>query len=276
MIEHTIDSGWWSPTDWSSEDLFSFTVDGTGAVELHWAVAEPAAAAAGSPIEAGQYQLVPPLAGLKLWLRVVSGAATIYYASKDGPQFLTTIGGHAYSGNAGGDEGWQQTALPSIGHDDATVRAQANPYEYRAYITTDDANLSSTEDLQSAMLVLKLVQWIPGRTLRVYGMKYSTDQSGNITDWDSLDGRTRTTAYADATISTGPFMTFDVQAIIEELQAVSGWGTTSPIQFYLKDTGSVVTDVDARAVVDLGSADTRVAILLLSGEPLAGAGIGGP
>lgn len=276
MIEHALDSDWWSPTDWLSAELFSFTVDGTGSVEFTWAVSEPAAAAAGSPIDAGQYQFARPLAGLTLWLRVVSGAADIFYASKDGPRFLTTIGGHAYSGNAGADESWTQTALPSIGHDDLTTRAQANPYEFRAYITTDDANLSSTEDLQAAMLVLKLVQWVPGRTIRVYGVKYSTDQSGNITDWDTLEGRTRTTAYQDATTSTGPFLTFDVLAIIEELQAVSGWGTTSPIQFYLKDTGSYANDIDARAVVDLGSSDTRLAIMLVSGDPLPEPGTGGP
>jgi hypothetical protein len=120
------------------------------------------------------------------------------------------------------------------------------------------------------------VQWVPGRTIRVYGVKYSSDQSANITDWDTLDGRTRTTAYKDATTSTGPFLSFDTLAIIEELQAVSGWGTTSPIQFYLKDTGSFANDIDARAVVDLGSSDTRLAIMLVSGDPLPEPGTGGP
>jgi hypothetical protein len=166
--------------------------------------------------------------------------------------------------------------LPSIGFDDLTTRTGANPYEFRAYLTTPAADLASTADLQYAMLVLRLVQWIPGRTIRVYGIKYSGDQSGNITDWDTLDNRTKTTAYKDAATSTGPFLSFDVLAIVDELLAVSGWGTTSPIQFFVEDTGSALTDADARAIVDLGSADTRLTMMLTSGEPVPDPGIGGP
>jgi hypothetical protein len=276
MIEHALDSDWWTATDWSSDEVKSFTIDGTGAVEFTWAAAEPAAAAAGTPIDAGLYQIARPLAGLQLYMRVTSGTADVYYASKDGPRLSETVSGHAYSGDAGADEDFLQTALPSIGFDDLTTRTGANPYEFRGYLTTPAADLASTADLQYAMLVLRLVQWIPNRTIRVYGIKYSSDQSGNITDWDTLDNRTKTTAYKDATTGTGPFLSFDVLAIVDELLAVSGWGTTSPIQFFIEDTGSALTDADARAIVDLGSADTRLTMMLTSGEPVPDPDIGGP
>ena len=276
MIEHAINSDWWTPADWASAEVYSFTVDGTGSVEFIWATSEPAAAAAGAPIDPGQYQFIRPLAGMSLYFRVTTGTADIYYASKDGPRFSETLSGHAFSGDAGADEDFTQTALPSIGFDDLTTRAGDNPYEFRGYLTTIGAGLLSTDAIEFAMLVLRLVQWIPGRTLRVYGIEYAADQSGNITDWDTLDNRTKTAAYAEAVTSTGPFLSFDVKTLIEELQDVASWDGDSPIQLFIEDTGSTLTGVDARAIVDLGSQDTRLAIMLTTGEPVPDPGIGGP
>ena len=276
MINHALDSDWWTATDWSSEEVANFTLTGAGSVEFGWFTAEPAAAAAGAPIEAGQYSLARPLAGQKLYLRVTSGSADIDYSSKDGPSFSSTLSGHAFSGDAGADEDFTQTALPSVGFDDLTTRTGANPYEFQAYLTTIGAGVLSTDSLTIGTLVVRFIQWIPGRTFRVYGIKYATDQSANITDWDTLGNRTKTTAYADATTVTGPFLSWDVLAILEELQAVSGWDGDSPIQFFIEDTGAALTDADARAIIDVGSADTRVAIMLSGGEPVPDPGTGGP
>ena len=104
-----------------------------------------------------------------------------------------------------------------------------------------------------------------GRTLRVYGIKYSTDQSSNITDWDTLQNRTKTTAYTDVTLGVSDIVTLDITAIVEELQAVSGWSTDSPIQLYIEDTGAYVNDQNTLATIDASRSATQVVVLLTSG-----------
>lgn len=260
MKTDTLTTDWWTAPDWINPDRPAFTLEGDPC-EYTFAAAEPSTAAVGAPITEGLYELTAPLTGMLLYLRCPSGTADVYWAERDGLALDTAKIGHAYSGDAGADEDFEATAEPAVGFDDATARSGANPYEFRGYLTTGAGGITAATGLQAVLLVLRLAQWRPGRTLRVYGLEYVTDQSGNITDWDTLDNRTKTTEFAEVTLSTNPVVSLDITDIIAELQQVSGWSGTAPLQFFVEDTGAAVTDVDARAVISGASIETRVPIL---------------
>ena len=61
----------------------------------------------------------------------------------------------------------------------------------------------------------------------------------------------------------------DVTSIIEELQGVSGWGTSSPFQFIIEDTGAAATGLDTRLQIDgRSSINSRLSILMDDGSSL--------
>ena len=70
-----------------------------------------------------------------------------------------------------------------------------------------------------------------------------------------------------------PFFFYATDGYLKAFRVTNSKG---PIQFFVKDTGSALTDADARAIVDLGSADTRLTMMLTSGEPVPDPDIGGP
>lgn len=258
-------SSWWTASDWLDNREIVFSITGTGLCEFLWEVGTPVSAATGAPVSAGVFAFRGPADGYKCYFRTVSGSATIYYTKSSSTTTEATKAGHAYSGNSGGDKAWQLSTILQVGFDDLSVRAQANPYEFNAYLPTVAAGLSSGASVASSYLMLRLGQWTIGRTLRVYGIKYATDQSGNITSWDTLQNRTKTTAYTDVTLGVSEIVTLDIKAIIQELQAVSGWDTTSPVQLYIKDTGAYVNDQNTLTTIDASRSGTQIVILLTSG-----------
>ena len=262
---YTLTGTWYTPSDWIDDQSLVFSITGTGTVEYQWEIGLPAGASIGSPIGAGVYSMQGPASGFKCYFRVVSGSATLYYTKSSSTTTETTKAGYAYSGNSGGDKAWTLSPLLFVGFDDLTTRAQANPYEFNAYLPTVAAGLSSGSSVASSYLMLRLGQWTIGRTLRVYGIKYATDQSANITSWDTLQNRTKTTAYTDVTLGVSEIVTLDIKAIIQELQAVSGWSSSSPVQLYIKDTGAKVTGQNTLTTIDASRSGTQIVILLTSG-----------
>lgn len=260
----TLTTAWWTASDWIDPQLVLVSITGTGAVEFTWETGTPAAAASGAPINAGLSQM-QGFPGHKCYFRLASGSATLYYAKSSATTTETSHAGYAYSGNAGADEDFAAATLMPVGFDDLTTRAQANPYEFTGYLPTVGAGLASGDAVDAAYVTLALTYWTQGRTLRVYGIKYSTDQSSNITDWDTLQNRTKTTAYTDVTLGVSDIVTLDITAIVEELQAVSGWSTDSPIQLFIEDTGAYVNDQNTLATIDASRSATQVVVLLTSG-----------
>ena len=263
--EHTLTTDWYTPSDWIDDQQIVFTIEGTGVAEYQWEIALPAGASPGAPVVAGTYSMQGPAGGYKCYFRLASGSATLHYAKSSASTTETSHAGYAYSGNAGADEDFTAAELLLVGFDDLTTRAQANPYEFAAYLPTVGAGLASGDAVDSAHVMLRLGFRTIGRTLRVYGIKYSTDQSSNITDWDTLQNRTKTTAYTDVTLGVSDIVTLDITAIVEELQAVSGWSTDSPIQLYIEDTGAYVNDQNTLATIDASRSATQVVVLLTSG-----------
>ena len=278
MASGSLTSDWFTPTSYLDPSLPLVSITGTGSVEFLWSVGAPAGAAAGLPIVAGVYQLGAPSELHRLYFRVVSGTATLYYQSQTAALMNTTKTGYAYSGGSGSDEDFIQSAGVVVGFDDLTTRSAANPYELAGYLTTSAIGLLSTDGVFSAWLTLSTPVVTAGRTMRVYGIKYATDQSGNITDWDTLQARTKTTAYAEFTTRAEGSVAIEITDIVEELQAVSGWDDESPIQLYIEDTGSFLNDANATMLIDANSEDSSIIITLTSGgspEP-PDPGTGGP
>jgi len=273
----SLTSSWWTADDWINPAAIAISITGTGAVEYLWEVGTPASAASGAPIPAGVYNLYGE-PGYKPYFRVTSGSATLYYAKSSATPVETAKTGFAYSGDAGADEDFTASTLLQVGFDDLTTRAGDNPYEFAAYLPTVAAGLASGDSVSAAYLTLQLQFWTQARTLRAYGVKYATDQSGSITDWDTLQNRTKTTAYTDVTLGVSDIVTLDVTSIINELKAVSGWDGDSPIQLLIEDTGAVATGLNTLCVIDAARQMTQLAILLTSGgspEP-PDPGTGGP
>lgn len=273
----SLTSSWWTADDWINAQAIAISITGAGSVEYLWEVGTPAAAASGAPIPAGVYNLYGE-PGYKPYFRVTSGSANLYYAKSAATPIETTKSGFAYSGDAGADEDFAASTLLQIGFDDLTTRAGASPYEFQAYLPTVPTGLTSGNTLTAAYLTLQMSFWTQGRTLRVYGIKYATDQSSSITDWDTLQSRTKTTAYTDKVLGVSDIITLEITAIINELKGVSGWDGDSPIQLFIEDTGAYVNDQNTLAVIDVARTSTQLVILLTSGsspEP-PDPGTGGP
>ena len=273
----SLTSSWWTADDWINAQAIAISITGAGSVEYLWEVGTPAAAASGAPIPAGVYNLYGE-PGYKPYFRVTSGSATLYYAKSSATPIETTKSGFAYSGDAGADEDFAASTLLQIGFDDLTTRTGANPSEFQAYLPTVPAGLASGNPLTAAYLTLQMSFWTQGRTLRVYGIKYAADQSSSITDWDTLQSRTKTTAYTDKVLGVSDIITLEITGIINELKGVSGWDGDSPIQLFIEDTGAYVNDQNTLAVIDVARQSTQLVILLTSGsspEP-PDPGTGGP
>jgi hypothetical protein len=275
---HTLTSDWWTATDWIDPDAPFVVISGAGDVEFIWSQAVPAAAAAGVSLVAGVYRLTAPLPGQQLYLRVTSGSASVAYAQDVGARMDTDACGMAWYGDAGADTGFSGPLEQlQVGHDDLTTRSGDNPYEEIAYLSTVAAGLASGDTVANAWLVIPWICTRADRTLRFYGLEYASSEFADLADWSDLTGLTKTAAYAEVTTNGDGYLRIDVTDIIEELQGVSGWATTSPVQLYVEDTGSAVTGTDARTMLLLGFRYARLTIVLTGGgSPTPGTGIGGP
>ena len=263
--EKALTSSWWTADDWVDPEQLVITVDGTGAVEFTWEIGTPAGAAIGAPIANGTYAMTAPAAGYKCYFRVPSGSADLFYTKSSATPVDTLRVGYVYKDTSGSYQGFTQTENLLVGFDDLTAQSGTEPYKYDAYYPTVGIGLGSATAVDVSYLMLKLGRWTEGRTLRVKALKYAVDKSGDILDWDDLDGLTKTTAYTDVTIGVSDMVTLDITAIIEELQAVSGWTTDSPLQLHIRDTGSASTGKDATTSIDAREGITVAVVLLTSG-----------
>jgi hypothetical protein len=271
MASISLSSTWQSATDWPVNAVwFPVRLTGAGSVEFRFAPLQPSSNAAGIPIEAGTHYLGTPFLGHVPWFRVTSGTATLYYESDSGLPMDVDVVGHAY--DDGTVDTFTQTDLISVGFDDSGSTAT----EYAAYlITAAAAGLSSIAGVYKAALTLSMSSMVSSRTLRVYGLEYASSQASSVTSLTALQGLTKTTAYAEATTSAGArVLVLDITTIIEELQGVGSWSTTSPIQLMIEDTGTAATGLDTLAVIDAGdTTTTKVTILMDDGSEL-GTGVG--
>ena len=276
--ESTLTSSWWTADDWIDPQKVVISITGPGTVEYIWEVGLPSAAASGAPIDAGQYVLEAPAAGYYCYFRKTSASASLYYAIDNATPVNAAKVGYAYSDTGATTQGFVLSEIVSVGFDDLTAQSGTEPYTYAGYYPTIPAGLASGTSVSVAYFMLRLGTWTIGRTMRVYGLKYATDQSSGITSLTTLEAKTKTTAYRDVTFGVMSEVTLDITTIITELQGVSGWDGDSPIQFIVKDTGAAASGKNTVAEIATAPIGSRVVILLTSGgspEPPT-PGTGGP
>ena len=273
MATQTITSTWWTADSWAGFQTATFVVSGSGTVAIRWGFADPPSTAGGGEIGAGAYTLRAPSSGMKLYIRTGTGSVTFWYQEGPGGAFDSTLTKSAYSGNSGADTGVTTLPRAVVGFSDAG----SSTYEYAAYLTTENSNLASTDTVDSSTAVLAQSARISGRTLRVYGLEYATSQASSVTSLSALQALTKTTAYAEATTnSSGGVVQFDLSSIVAELQGVTSWATTSPIQLYIEDTGAAATGDDTTARLFSDSGASLVQIMLTDGSLVTpGTSVGG-
>ena len=273
MATQTITSTWWTADSWAGFQTATFVVSGSGTVAIRWGFTDPPSTAGGGEIGAGAYTLRAPSSGMKLYIRTGTGSVTFWYQEGPGGAFNSTLTKSAYSGNSGADTGVTTLPRAVVGFSDAG----SSTYEYAAYLTTGDSNLASTDTVDSSTAVLAQSARISGRTLRAYGLKYATSQASSVTSLSAVQALTKTTAYAEATTnSSGGVVQFDLSSIVAELQGVTSWATTSPIQLYIEDTGAAATGDDTTARLFSDSGASLVQIMLTDGSLVTpGTGVGG-
>lgn len=271
---YALDSDWWTASDWLDQDTPSFTIDGTGDVEYIWSSAVPLANSQGLPLAAGTYLLNSVMPGQLLWLRVVSGTADIYYLNEIGVQFDLSSCGVAWLGDGGVDTGFigPQQAV-TVGFNDDIAPPATGPYEHAAFLCTNPAGIDPSDAIDNSWLTIPLLAQMPGRILRFYGLEYSSSQYSSITDLASLQALTKTVSYAE--FETGPesVLRVDVTSILVELQFVSGWSTSSPLQFYVEDTGAEETGYNTFSNLWLNAKPARV-VTVIDGSGSSGSGSG--
>lgn len=270
MASISLSSTWQTADDWPGGlTTFFLRLTGAGSIEYRFSALQPSSNAAGIPIDAGNHFLSTVFQGHLPWFRVTTGSATLYYENDTGLPMVTDVVGHAF--DDGTTDDFVQTAQAFVGFTDTAATT-----EFAGYLITPAAGLSAIAGVYKSSLVLATLSQVSSRTLRVYGLEYATSQASSVTSLTALQGLTKTTAYADATSNAGAsFLAWDITTIIEELQGVGSWSTSSPIQLIIEDTGAAATGLDKRILFDLGNVTTsRVAILMDDGSEL-GTGVGG-
>jgi len=264
-ISETLSSTWSSPDDWPEGiDLFAVRIAGAGSVEYRLASAQPSSNASGVPLAAGGHFLQSSYPGHKPWFRVTSGAATLYYEPQTGFPLDVDVIGYAY--DDGTTDDFEQAPQLWMGFDDSGAATT----EFAAYLITDEIGLGAADGVYNATLVIATLGQPSSRTFRVYGLEYATSQAASVTSLTALQGLTKTTAYAEATTNAArDLLYFDITTIVEELQGVTSWATTSPIQLMIEDTGAAATGLDKRTVVDGANIrSSRIEILMDDGSSL--------
>jgi hypothetical protein len=264
-ISETLSSTWSSPDDWPEGiDLFAVRIAGAGSVEYRLASAQPSSNASGVPLAAGGHFLQSSYPGHKPWFRVTSGAATLYYEPQTGFPLDVDVIGYAY--DDGTTDDFEQAPQLWMGFDDSGAATT----EFAAYLITDEIGLGAADGVYNATLVIATLGQPSSRTFRVYGLEYATSQAASVTSLTALQGLTKTAAYAEATTNAArDLLYFDITGIVEELQGVTSWATTSPIQLMIEDTGTAATGLDKRTVVDGANIrSSRIEILMDDGSSL--------
>lgn len=172
--------------------------------------------------------------GKNCYIKLVSGAASVTYSQFDGLSCDPAKCGYARSDGAAINE-WVPSADMIAGFADSPTPDQT----YAAYFTTLAAGLASGATITTAYLTLTLAGFLFGRSFTVKAYKYNVDKSTTFTNYTTMHTTlTYTTATASFTVDSTGKAVIDVKAIIQELVAIGGWTTSSPIQFNIADSGS--------------------------------------
>jgi hypothetical protein len=120
-----------------------------------------------------------------------------------------------------------------------------DPVDHVGFLQTVAANIAGASTVDSAVLHLRLSRFVAGQIIRVYGVAEATSQFSTLSAYaDLASGLTLTTEFVDITVGYTGAESVDITDLLQELVNVSGWDTTSPIQFWVGETAGPVTGED--------------------------------
>jgi len=262
MVEVTLTVDvWYEIANLDDPNFVCVQLDSSDTVICAFEADEPAALSeTGIVLPDGVNSLPIPL-NKKAWIKLLSGTGTIIYSQFGGVLFDETKSITGWYGGAGGsDEGIEQSPIVSAGFDES----QADLYTHVAFLESFAAGVDAADTVDSAIVFLQLGKLYSGATLRLYGVAENASIFATITTWSDLTSiTTLTTAFVDFTVDSTGSVALDIAAVLTELQAASGWSTSSPLQFRIDPTGSAFSGVDSTVSVVVGQRST-VAYLQLS------------
>jgi len=239
MHTETLTTAWYELTDLDDQTFVMIQTVGDD-IDVVLDVAEPDVAATSFVFAEGFWRIDIP-EGKSVWVRCPSGTCDLTYSQFSGIIMDRTKCAYAYTDTVTVDVVVAGNTDVIAGNDDTL----ADTLSYVGFLQTVAAGISGAATVDSAVLQLQLSRFIPGQVIRVYGVAEATSQFATLSAYaDLASGLTLTTEFVDITVGYSGDESIDITDLLQELVNVSGWDATSPIQFWVGETSSVVTGQD--------------------------------
>lgn len=247
MHTETLTSSWYELTDLDDQSFVMAQTVGDD-IDVVMDVAEPAADATSLTVVEGFWRFDIP-EGKSAWARCPTGTCDITYSKFGGIIMDRTKCAYAYTDSLSID-------VVVAGNTDivaGTNDTGANEITNVGFLQTVAANIAGAATVDSATVHLRFSRFTPGQVIRLYGVAESTSQFATLNAYaDLASGLTLTTEFVDITIGYTGAGSADITDLLQELVNVSGWTTTSPIQFWVGETTGTVSGVDYTLTVYTG------------------------
>jgi hypothetical protein len=255
MLEYALTVDVWYELEDLDDPLAVFLyLEGTDPVVCAFGALEPDATSETGILLSEGVNAIPIPYGKSAWLKLLSGAGTVTFSQYGGITSDQSKCAFAYTDTIAVDE-VETAANVTVGNDDSVT----DQLTYVAFVETVAAGIASAATVDSAVLQLRFSRIVPGQVLRVYGVAESSSQFSTLTDYASLaSGLTLTTEFVDVTVNYTGTQTIDITDLLQELANVSGWDATSPIQFWIGCTSSVVTGQNTTVTILTGNQQLSV------------------
>lgn len=253
MHTETLTSTWYELADLDDESFVMIVTTGDDC-DVVFDVAEPDALATSFAVSAGINRLDIP-DGKSVWMRCPTGTADVTYSQFSGIIMDRTKCAYAYTDTLSIDVVVAGNTDITAGDDDTGANTVSNV----GFLHTVAAGITGAATVNTATVHLRLSKFIPGQVIRLYGVAENSSQFSTLTDYASLaSGLTLTTEFVDITVGYTGNESADITDLLQELVNVSGWTTTSPIQFWVGETTGTVTGEDYTLTIFTGWKQTAV------------------
>lgn len=253
MHTETLTTSWYQVTNLDDDLFVTLQLVGDDVVMV-FDVSTPDAAATG-------FTLVESIIGINIpdnkamYLRCPSGTCDVTYSQFGGIAMDRTKCAHAYTDGVGIDVVVAGNTDVTAGDNDSGADLINNV----GFLHTGAAGIAGAATVDSATIRLQLAQFVPGQTIRIYGVAASTSQFSTLVDYaDLASGLTLTTEFVDIVVGYTGDESADMTDLLQELVNVGGWTTSSPIQLWVGEPTGTVTGVDYTFTIYTGWTQTAI------------------
>lgn len=253
MHTETLTTAWYELTDLDDDVFVTLQLVGDDC-DLVFDVSEPDVAATGFTLVESIIPIDIP-DGKSAWIRCPSGTCDLTYSQFSGIIMDRTKCAHAYTDGVSVD-------VMVAGNTDATAGdndSGADLINNVGFLHTGAAGIAGAATVDIATIRLRLSRFVPGQTIRLYGVAESTSQFASLVDYASLaSGLTLTTEFVDIVVGYTGDESADITDLLQELVNVGGWSGTSPIQLWVGEPTGTVTGEDYTFTIYTGWKQTAI------------------